>query len=388
MSFHTKRAALALIAVLAAAACSNNAGVPSAQPGVPYAASQVGAGPDVTQAADTTSILKKLKKDVVIGSTVDPGNGDTGPHSISIVQSNYGLKKGQVIVCNFADSNGNAGKGTTVEVLNPKPGSTPATFVQSSKIAGCGGAPTTLGNEVCAAGMTGKKVACFDHRGSLVKAYGSPLVAPFDAEDAHCVQGPSCLYNAEYIFASDATTGGIVDWSVNNYGNPHEIQVASGFAVNKQTGWNALGPSGLSYDAKPDLLYIADGSTNTVVAFTNASSLLVKNEIVVLKGGKTFKCKYSGKQNPCGKLIYSGSPLNAPVAMTVLPNHNVIVANSSGGNTLVEIAVSTGKVLATKVVDKSTTQGIFALKAIGSNDSNTALYYTDTNDNSLHELEQ
>jgi hypothetical protein len=54
----------------------------------------------------------------------------------------------------------------------------------------------------------------------------------------------------------------------------------------------------------------------------------------------------------------------------------------------VEINVSTGKVLATKVVDKSATQGIFALAAIGSSDTNTALYYTDTNDNSLHELEQ
>ena len=48
----------------------------------------------------------------------------------------------------------------------------------------------------------------------------------------------------------------------------------------------------------------------------------------------------------------------------------------------------TGKVLDTKVVDKSTTQGIFGLHAIGTSDSNTALYYTDTNDNSLHELEQ
>ncbi|MBV9333849.1 MAG: hypothetical protein JO146_07560 [Candidatus Eremiobacteraeota bacterium] len=330
--------------------------------------------------------MKKFKKDVVIASTIDPGNGDKGPHAISVVQSSYGLKKGQVVVCNFADSSGNAGKGTTAEVIDPKTGST-KTFVQSSKIEGCAGVATTLGNEVCAAGMSAKKVVCFDRHGHVLKAYGSPLVAPFDDADAHCVQGPSCLYNAEYIFASDANTGGIVDWSINNYGNPHEIQVASGFAVNKQSGWGALGPSGLSYDAKPDLLYIADGSTNTVVVFTNASTLLVKNEIVVLKGGKTFKCKYHGSQTPCGKLVYAGSPLNAPVAMTVLPNGNVIAANSAGGNTLVEIS-SAGKVLATKVVDTSTTQGVFALRAIGTNDGNTALYYTDTNDNSLHELEQ
>lgn len=382
---YTKRAALALIGVLTAAACSNSGAVPPAQSGAAYGVSDLGAAlPDV----DHTSILKKLTKDVVIGSTVDPNNGDTGPHSISIVQTNYGLKKGQVVVCNFADSAGNAGKGTTIEVLNPKPGSKPTSFVQSSKIAGCDSAVTTLGNQICAGGLTSGIVVCFDHHGKVVKTYGSPLKRPFDTDDAHCIQGPSCLYNAEYIFASDAYTGGIVNWSINNYGNPHEIQVASGFAVNRKSGWGALGPSGLSYDAKHNLLYITDGSTNTVVAFTNASDLLVKNEIIVLKGGKTFKCKYSGKQNPCGKLILAGSPLKAPVAMTLLPNGNVIVANSQGGNTLVEIDVSTGKVLATKVVDKSKTQGIFALQATGSKDSNTALYYTDTNDNNLHQLQQ
>lgn len=384
MSFYTKRAALALIAVLASA-CSSNGAVPSAQPAVPYATSQFGA--DITP-ADSTSMLNKFTKDVVIGSTVDPHNGDKGPHSISVVQTNYGLKKGQIVVCNFADTNGNGGKGTTIELLNPKPGSSPTTFAQSSKIAGCDGAATTLSNEVCAGGRIGGTVVCFDRRGHALATYGSPLKSPFDTADAHCNAGPSCLYNAEYIFASDASTGGIVNWSINNYGNPQVTQVATGFAVNKKPGWGTLGPSGLSYDAKNNLLYIADGSTNTVVAFTNASDLLVQNEIVVLTGGKTFKCKYSGKQNPCGKLVFAGSPLKAPVAMTLLPNGNLVVANTQGGNTLVEINVSTGKVLATKVVDKSATQGIFALAAIGSSDTNTALYYTDTNDNSLHELEQ
>ena len=58
--------------------------------------------------ADNTSILNKLKKDVVIGSTVDPTNGDKGPRALSLVPLTYGiLKKGQLLVCNFADSAGN-----------------------------------------------------------------------------------------------------------------------------------------------------------------------------------------------------------------------------------------------------------------------------------------
>jgi len=390
MSRYTKRAVLALIGVLAVAACSNNGAVPSARSGGPSGASQYQPGSNATP-ADNTSILKKLKKDVVIGSTVDPGNGDMGPHSISIVQSSYGrLKQGQLVVCNFADSSGNAGKGTTIEVLNPKPGSKPSTLGQSSDIEGCDGAATTQRGNVCAAGFTSGLVACFDSSGSELQSYGSPIVEPFDVADAHCVVGQKgfCGYSAEYIFASDAKTGGIVNWSINQYGNPHETQVISGFAVNKKSGWSALGPSGLSYTSKIDELYIADGVNNTVVGITHAGNLLVPNEVVVLKGGKKFRCKYNGKGDPCGQLIFSGSPLNAPEAMTVLPNGNLIVANTAGGNTLVEINVSTGKVLATKVIDKSKSQGIFALQATGSKDSNTALYYTDINDNSLHELEQ
>lgn len=383
---YTKRAALALIGVLTAAACSNGGAVPTAQSGAPYGVSDQGAAVPL---ADHTSILNKLTKDVVIGSTVDPGDGDTGPHAISIVQTNYGLKKGQLTPCNFADSGGNAGKGTTIEVLNRKPGSKPTTFVQSSKILGCAGTATTLGNEVWAAGFSSGKVVGYYHTGKVVKVYGSPFKAPFSVADAHCKAGPSCLYSSEIIFGSDAKTGGIVDFSVNNYGNPNATEVATGFAVNNKSGWSTLGPSGLSYNAnKLGTLYITDGVDNTVVAFTNASNLLAKDEIVVLKGGKTFKCKYHGNGAPCGKLVFAGSPLKAPVAMTLLPNGNLIVANSKGGNTLVEIDVSTGKVLATKVVDTSKTQGIFALRAIGSKDSNTALYYTDTNDNSVHELEQ
>ncbi|HYL27702.1 MAG TPA: hypothetical protein VEW74_07690, partial [Candidatus Nitrosotalea sp.] len=146
-------------------------------------------------------------------------------------------------------------------------------------------------------------------------------------------------------------------------------------------------PSGLSYYPKKDELFIADGVTNTVVYFTHASELLVKDEIVVQSGGKTFKCKYPGSRNPCGVLVKAGSPLNAPMAMASLPNGNVIVANTAGGNTLVELT-PTGQVLATKVIDSNKTQGIYGLFAIGTSDTNTALYYTDTNDGKLHELEQ
>jgi hypothetical protein len=375
--------------LLAASACSANGTVPPSAPGAANPASRIagfdsGFNSSLNPAAvDTTSILKNIKKDIVIGSTVDPKNGDKAARGISVVKSTYGIKKGQLLVCNFEDKTGKPGAGTTIDVFNPTTGSKAATLSESSKIEGCDGTAITLRNGVYATAATSGLIVGVNDKGKVGKALGSPYKEPFSDVDA----SNSSLYQAEYIFGSDAVSGGIVSFSINHYGNPVPTEVASGFGVNQKSGWSALGPSGLQYRAnKPnaDTLYIADGVDNTVVAFTSASSLLVPNEIVVNPGGKTFKCKYP--KTTCGKLVYSGAPLDAPVAMTLLPNGNLIVANS-GNNTLVELT-PTGKVLATKVVDKNKTPGVFGIAAVGTNDSNTALFFTDTNTNNIHELEQ
>jgi hypothetical protein len=47
-----------------------------------------------------------------------------------------------------------------------------------------------------------------------------------------------------------------------------------------------------------------------------------------------------------------------------------------------------GKVLDTKVVDKSKTQGIFGLVARGSNDNDTVLFFSDRNGNNVQEPER
>ncbi|MBV8066931.1 MAG: hypothetical protein JO113_03060 [Candidatus Eremiobacteraeota bacterium] len=390
MSFSKNRVALAAAAaVLAAAACSGNSTVPPAQSMQTNVAPQfTRSDSSIAKPDDSRSILNKLTKDVVIGSTVDPTNGDTGPHSISVAPVSYGLTKGQLAVCNFADKTGAAGKGTTIEVFDPKPDATPTPFVQSSDIEVCDGAAVTNSNEVWASGLTSGLDAGFLDNGKLKKTLGAPLVAPLSDVYAACPPNtPSCLYNAEYIFTGDAQTGGVVILGVGRYGLHKPLQVVEGFAVNKKAGWSALGPSGLSYNYPADTLYIADGVTDTVVGIYHASALLVKNEIIVKPGGKTFKCKYHQSNAPCGKLIYAGAPLEAPDAMTTLPNGNLIVANTKH-NSLVEIDVSDGKVLASKLIDKSKTAHIFGLASSGTKDRNTVLYYTDTADNTLHALEQ
>jgi len=387
MTLNTRRLVVLMTGVLfGATACHASGTIPSGSGVAGSGAAVIGNAADAGTPADSTSILKKLKKNVVIGSTVDPTNGDMGPRGLSIVKTNYGLKKGQLAVCNFENGSGTAGKGTTVELLQNKVGAKPVTFATSSKIEGCADDVVSNNNGVYAAGQTSHLLVGFSNTGKVKKTYASPIKGPFYDVDASCPSHSSfCGYSAEYIFVSDASTGSIINFSINLYGNPKMTQVATGFAINKKSGWGTLGPSGLQYYPKKDTLFIADGVDNTIVSFNNASELLVTDEIVVLKGGKTFKCKY--KSTTCGTLVLAGAPLDAPVAMAILPNGNLIAANSKGGNTLVELT-PTGTVLATKVVDKSTTNGIFGLLATGKDDTNTALYYTDTNDNKVHKLEQ
>jgi hypothetical protein len=372
-------------ALFATSACGGNTTVPSGVAGS-NSGSQVASS---IVPNDTTSILKKLTKDVEIGSTVDPKNGDMGPRAISLVRSTFKLKKGQLLVCNFDDSAGTAGKGTTIEVLDPKAHSKPVTFTQNTKLEGCDGDAVTPTNNVYGAGLLSGHVPQFTPAGKLNVTYGSPIQAPFADADAFC----GLAYAPEDIYVSDSKTGSIIKLSFLpiSRGKAKMTEVIAGFGVNKGSGWSVLGPSGIQYDSRRtgnlcnDTLYVVDGVNNTVVAVSNASNLLQKDEIVVQPGGKKFKCAHP--EDTCAKLVYSGSPLNAPVASALLPNGNLIVANTKGGNKLVELT-PTGRILDTKTIDTSTTAHVFGLLATGTNDSDTVLFYTDTKTNTLQELEQ
>ncbi|HZV76583.1 MAG TPA: hypothetical protein VFF63_02350 [Candidatus Babeliales bacterium] len=377
MSLHRYRWIVPTLILFASAACGtqtvpSNAGAGMQISGMPKA----GLG-----ATDNTSILKNLKKDVVIGSTIDSKNGDKGPGAISIVPGKQRLKTGDLVVCNFEDSAGKAGAGTTIEILAPQQGSSPTRFTQSDSIEGCDANALARPNYLWAGGQTSGEVVRFSSSGKLLKVYkGSPVAAPLSDVNAGAAQE----FAPNYIFVGATTSGGIVSISTGFYGDGIATQVAEGFAVGSGSEYK-LGPTGLQYDRRIDTLYIVDGVTSTIVAFSHASDLIEKDEIVVESGGKKFKCKEP--KVTCASLVYSGSPLDAPYASALLPNGNLVVANTQGtANALVELTPQ-GQVLDTKVVDSSKTQGVFGLVAAGTNDDNTVLFFADANSNDVQELE-
>jgi len=339
---------------------------------------------------DTTSILKQDKLQVSIASTVDTNNGDMGPTAIAIVPGKKTLQKGNLMVCNFENSAGYAGEGTTLELVNPT-ADTVRQFAQSNAIEGCDAVALNTANDVYAGGLTSGELAVFLPTGQpntkLKYGSNSPVGAPLSDSNAP----PAKNFDPEYMYVGATTSGGIASIAGGEYGDNIATQVAEGFAVSQGSG-PALGPSGLQYSkVNSGTLYIVDGVTNTIVAFWGANELIDTDEIVVEPGGETFSCEYPSVT--CGVLVYadstSYSPLNAPVASALLPNGNLIVANTQGTpNTLVELTPG-GQILDTRVVNSNdSTPGIYGLVASGTKDSNTVIYFTDMNTNMVYELEK
>lgn len=341
----------------------------------------------VTPAVDTTSVLKTLTKQEVIGSTVDPGNGDQNPHGLLYVSVKpYGsskIKKGDVVVCNYSDQAGVQGNGTTLEYMPGTTGSSPKTLVQDPKLKGCSSLISNAGSgffgAVYAMDSGAKNVANVSPNGKLTKTItNAAIVEPWNSAYVSSFGYPP----GDGILVSDPSSGKVLRINLGTMKpKPPVVQIISGFATNKGKPGSILGPSGVLYNQKADTMYVVDGVSNIVYSFIHVyDDLDQANAIVVGSGGKTF----TGPKAKDAKVLYSGTSLKSPITATLLPNGNLVVGNT-GSNTLVEIATN-GKVLATKTVDKGAKGAIFGIAAIGSNDTNTQIYFNDDNANNVQLL--
>jgi hypothetical protein len=340
-----------------------------------------GIQPDV----DATSVLKTLSTKTVIGSTVDPKNGDEAPYAIGYAtKAPYGgglIKKGDLIVCNYADKTGAMGNGTTEEVLTAKAGSKPVELVQSASIKGCAGMGLDqIYGDVYTSDASAKNAVETTAKGKVFQTItGGPMVQPFGG--AYVSQGIG-YPPGDGFWNGDATSGTI--WRIDlgtGEKKPPVTGVITGFKVNKGKPGTVLGPTAIGYNAKNDTLYVADGASNILYAFAHAYyDLDVAKAIVIGSTGKTF----TGPQAKNAKVLYSGTALSGPVSLGMLANGNMIVANTKT-NSLVEIE-STGAILDTKSVDSGAGGAIRGIVAVGTSDTNTVLYFNDVNGNNVQEL--
>ena len=318
---------------------------------------------------DKNAILPKLHHEMMIGSTVDPLNGDVNPYGLAISPATGGsIAAGDLIVCNFNDSANIQGLGTTLEVLHPVPGSKPLHLAADPTLTGC---------SAIALGGTSPWIAALDANDNPIVSDAGSIVTPINDYPWTGPWGQAFVApkNASPAFyESNANDGSIVRI---NLVNPFTFdKIATGFPVNHGVPGNILAPSGLSYDPARDILYIVDGAINAVVGIHEPASIPA--------GGIIFtKHGFAGPNASAARIIFSGAPLNAPISSALLFNGNLVVGNT-GDNRLVEIA--NGRVVATRSVDGGTPGAVFGMAASGTSAQNTRLYFNDDNDNTVKVL--
>jgi len=327
-----------------------------------------------------SSILKVLKKQVVIGSTMDPKLGQLNPYGLSVAPTTAGdFQKGDLVVCNFNAKSNVQGTGYTIVALHPKPGSTPMLVSDDKKVLlGCSSLALGPADDIWATAFAADDNPVLSSAGKLeVNIKGKKFDHPWGQIYAQPTSGNPAFYESN---AGDGTVVRI------NLGSPFTYDViAKGFAVNHGKPGGIFGPSGLTYDAAVDTLYIVDGTNNTVVAFSNVTSIPAGG-IIVGKDGTSF----SGPSASDARLLFSGKPLNGPISAALLANGNIVVGNTgnpSGANIMVELS-ATGKVMDVRNVDKGASGALFGIVATGDQAMNQKIYFNDDNDNNLQVLER
>ena len=256
--------------------------------------------------------------------TTIPGNGDVNPYGVAFVPHNFPvgglLNPGDLLVSNFNNNQNIQGTGTTIIKVAPN-GQTSLFFQGTAPlglstglavlkagfvlVANC---PTTGGATPMAEQGS---LLLIDRNGNLVNTITSAVVqGPWD----FTVQDEGTKVK---VFVSNVLTGTVsrLDLSLNGgvFTVGSAAVIASGYIHRPDPATFEVGPTGLAYDVRNDVLYVASTGDNEVFAVKNA-----------------------GKENDSdgkGRLIYADQVhLHGALAMVLAPNGHLLVSNSDGIN--------------------------------------------------------
>ena len=315
-----------------------------------------------------------------ITTSTIPANGDVNPYGVAFVPNGFPagglLAPGDVLVSNFNNSQNVQGTGTTIVKIAPN--GQQSLFFQGTPplglstglavlktglvlVANC---PTTGGATPMA--QPGS-LLIIDRNGHLLQTLISPVIqGPWD----FTVQDDG---NSVKVFVSNVLTGTVsrLDLSVNGgtVTVKKAVVIASGYIHRPDPATFEVGPTGLAYDARHDILYVASTGDNEVFALKNAGQ----------------EKDSDGK----GRLIYADQVhLHGALAMVLAPNGHLLVSNSDGINPdpnqpseIVEFTVD-GKFIGQIPVDPAQ-GGAFGLNIVAVSDDVVRFAAVDDNANTL-----
>jgi hypothetical protein len=273
----------------------------------------------------TQSIFPLLPPSV---STI-PFNGDLNPYGVAFAPSTTPktgvLQPGNILVSNFNNSENLQGTGTTI-VRVDKAGNTSTFFTASANQRGLTAALGVLSNGIVLVGNlpTADGTPATIGPGSLsVLGSSGQFLGTIGNVPAN-VDGPwgmaihdtgNGVTGTAQVFVSNVLSGVISRFTIGYTASSLSASVmvlADGFNHRTDPAAIVLGPSGMAYSASNDTLYVASSTDNAIYEITGAT-------------------KATSAVTPT-LLVEDTTHLHGPLDIAILPDGNLVVANSDGSN--------------------------------------------------------
>jgi uncharacterized protein (TIGR03118 family) len=274
------------------------------------------------------SIIPNLPVSPSLFVSTNSPTGDQNPYGIAYVPSDYTgggtLHPGDLLVSNFNNNQNLQGTGSTI--MDVAPNGTTSVFFQGPSGIGLTTALGVLKSGFVLVGNTPTTDGTSNtiQPGSLIIVNSSGTqVANLTDPNNVLIDGPWDLTvndqgTTAQVFVSNVLNGTVtrIDLSIPSGQNPSVVdmvQVASGYAFSPNQFALVIGPTGLAYDPKQDILYVASTQDNAIYGI-----------------GQATKRTSSGG---LGHLIYQDSThLHGPLGLVLAPNGDLITANGDAVN--------------------------------------------------------
>jgi hypothetical protein len=270
----------------------------------------------------TQSIFPLLPPSV---STV-PSNGDVNPYGVAFAPSNTPksglLQPGDILVSNFNNSQNLQGTGTTIIRVDkagnsstfftsPQGGLSAALGVLSDGIVLIGNLQTADGTP---ATVQPGRLAVLNSAGVFLGTLGNSktIDGPWGMAIHDTGNGVS---GTAQVFVSNVLSGVVsrinITYNATSL-SATDMVLADGFDHRLDPAALVLGPSGMAYSASNDTLYVASSADNAIYEIPTATAT---NSTVAAR-----------------LLVGDSTHLHGPLDISILPDGNLVVANSDGSN--------------------------------------------------------
>ncbi|MET8748336.1 hypothetical protein [Streptomyces sp. NPDC004728] len=328
-----------------------------------------------------------------VASTV-PANGDVNPYGTAVVVRDAGkLRRGNVLVSNFNNSQNQQGTGTTLVQVGPRgtaklfaridparlPGPCPGGVGLTTALSILPGGWVVVGSLPTADGTSDTAQAgcllVLDSHGRVRETLaGGGINGPWDMTatshgDRTDLFVTNVLNDTVAGGGNEVDQGTVLRITLKRHGHqpPRWVRtttIGSGFAQKTDPAALVIGPTGVGL-AKDGSLYVADTVNNRITVIPRALS--------------------RDRSAGTGRVVSSDGRLNGPLGLAIAPNGHILTVNSGDGN-IVE-TTRAGRQVAFRQLDNSgSPPGAGALFGLAVDLDRDAVYFVNDATNFLNVL--